>query len=381
MRVLLINEACNTGVGRHVLDLAEGLLKHDCAVDLVYSTRRMDDVFADRLRRLPEVRAAALDMRRSPAPSDLAVARRTRAIVRDGRRDGRPFDVVHGHSTKGGIIARMTRRAAGTGPAVVYTPNGVYSMNPELSAFARWGVALIERHYARRTDAIIAVSPYERDHLRDIGIADDRVRVIPNGIPPMDWASRADARRRFGFDGDETVVGFVGRLSPQKNPELLVDACGSIFRDHPQARLAIVGEGPRESACRERGEQWQLGDRVRWLGFQTAEAAMPAFDVFVMPSRYEGMPYVLMEAMCLGLPIVATDVGGTRLAVEHGENGLVVEPGNPAALAEALASVLADDAFRERLGAASRERSARFTADEMVRSTVALYRDLTRLEP
>jgi len=375
LHVLLINEACNTGVGRHVLDLAEGLLEQDCRVDLIYSTGRMDDVFAERLQSLTEVHATAVRMRRRPTVADASVVRRVRAHVRERG----PFDVVHGHSSKGGAIARLACARRGPvrrGPVVVYTPNGVFTMNPELSPLVRRVVGLIERRLARRTDAIIAVSPFEREHLRSLGIDDARLHVIPNGIPERAWASRQALRDELGFGPAEIVVGFLGRLSPQKNPELLVEAFARVAEPCPDATLAIVGEGPREAACRACADAHTLGDRVRWLGFRTAEAAMPAFDIFVMPSRYEGMPYVLMEAMCLGLPIIATDVGGARLAVEHGENGLVIEPENPVALAEALASILSDPAHRQALGDASRTRSERFTAAEMVRSTVALYRDL-----
>ncbi|MCP3905916.1 MAG: glycosyltransferase family 4 protein [Planctomycetes bacterium] len=370
MRVLHIVEASNTGVGRHVVDLAAGLLGHDCRVDLVYSTRRMDDVFAERLRSLPELHATAIDMQRRPAIADATVVRRVRALARQRG----PFDIVHGHSSKGGAIARLA--AGGRGPAVVYTPNGVFTMNPELSSLARRAVGAIERRLARRTDAVIAVSPVERDHLRDLGVADRLLHVIPNGIPARAWEPRETARRNFGIGPDEIVVGFLGRLSPQKNPELLVDAFARLASRCPEATLAVVGDGPRADACRDLVGAAKLDGRVRWLGFQTAEAAMPAFDVFAMPSRYEGMPYVLMEALCLGLPIVATDVGGTRLAVVDGENGRVVAPGDPAALADALASVLLDPAHRQQLGAASRKLSERFTVAEMVRRTLALYREL-----
>lgn len=370
LRVLLVTEASAAGVGRHVVDLAEGLLERGHVVHLAYSPARIDRPFEEGLARLEVGTTHAIPMRRGPHPGDLRALRALRRVLREHG----PFDVAHAHSTKAGLLVRTLPSLGGA--RVAYTPHCIYTMNPDLGRPARAVARAIEVTLARRTDALIAVSPDEGEHVRGLGLRADRVNVVPNGVAPLE-SDRGGLRRALGFAADELVVGFVGRLCAQKDPGLLLEAFARLRGDHPRARLAMVGDGPLRHALHRRGARLELGDRVRWLGARPAAAVMPAFDVLALPSRYEGLPYVLLEALAAGLPIVATDVGGVRLAVEEGENGYVVPCGVADRFADALASLLADPARRERAGRAARARAPRFSIAEMVARTEAIYRRLT----
>ena len=366
LRILLVTEASGGGVGRHVLDLAAGLEQRGHEVVLVYSPRRADPTFLRRLADWPELEREPLPMARTPHPSDLLARRRLVEIV---RRRG-PFDVIHAQSTKAGLVARPAHRLART---VVYTPHCIYSMNPAAGWAGRVMVAW-ERQRERHTDAIIAVSPDESEHLLQRGFDVRRIHLIPNGIGPAAGADYHECRRQLGWHPAWPIAGFVGRLSAQKNPELLVEAFARLTRELPDARLAIIGTGPREASLRAQALRRGLDDRLLWMGHRESHDVMPALDLLTLPSRYESFPYVLLEALTAGLPIVATPVGGVAQTVDHGKNGLIVHPDAPEELAAACQQILGQPELRRAFGSWSRQKSLQYDLDTMVERTVAVYR-------
>jgi len=178
------------------------------------------------------------------------------------------------------------------------------------------------------------------------------------------------------------VIGFVGRLCAQKDPALLLRACAALRASRPRLRLVVTGDGPLAGALRSAASELGLAGVVRWTGQLPAAEVMPAFDLFALTSRYEGLPYVLLEATACGLPIVATRVGGVPLVVEDGVNGSVVAVGDDAGLGAALARLADDPALRSRMARAASERAPRFSVATMVTRTEDLYRELLdRREP
>ena len=155
-------------------------------------------------------------------------------------------------------------------------------------------------------------------------------------------APRDEVRARLRIAPHDLVIGFVGRLVPQKGPELLLRALPLVLHRRPQVKLLIVGDGPVGPGMRREVEQQGLASRVLLLGDQLAAPLMPAFDIFCLPSRYEGMPYVLLEALAAGLPLVASRVGGVTTCVEEGHNGFVVPVADESRLAEALVLLAGD---------------------------------------
>jgi glycosyltransferase involved in cell wall biosynthesis len=142
-----------------------------------------------------------------------------------------------------------------------------------------------------------------------------------------------------------------------------------------EARLAVVGTGPLEQGLRELARRLGVADRVRWLGERDARGVMAGFDVFAISSRKEGLPYVVLEAMAAGLPVVATASAGVEILVRADENGVVVPRGDVAGFARGLIGLGLDRGRLAEFGAASRARAGRFTIDEMVGRTLAAYHE------
>lgn len=369
LRILMVVESSAGGTGRHVLDLCEGLTARGCEVHLVRSTRRVDRMFLERLATLPNVRELALPLRTSPHPSDLGAVRAVRRYVRDHG----PFDLIHGHSSKGGAIARLA--AVGTGAAAFYTLHGLIMMDPGLARWKRCFYLAIEWAMSLRTARIIAVAPEEQRAAIRLGLGRSRVGMVPNGVGPADVTPRDQARRAIGVGAEEVVVGFVGRLVSQKAVDVLLAAFARAAGSAPQLRLALVGNGPLEDDLRTLARSLSIDEKVLWLGERDARTVLAAFDAFALSSRKEGLPYVILEAMAAGLPIVATASAGVEILIEQGFNGFVVPRDDADGFGDALAALARDAELRDRCGRASLERASRFTIDAMVDRTLAVYHE------
>lgn len=367
LRVLLIVESSAGGTGRHVLDLAEGLTARGCEVHVIYSTRRLDKLFTERLAELQGVRHVALPIRTSPHPADLKTVRAARRYMRQFG----PFDIVHGHSSKGGAIARLA--AFGTGAKAYYTLHGLIMMDPLLPRW-KWLVYLsIELGLATWTRRIIAVSPEEQRAAIRLGFGKSKVVMVPNGIGQMRLTPRPAARQTMGVSDDDIVIGFVGRLVEQKAPEILIEAFAHTAKVQPKVRLALVGNGPLEEPMRGLAAKLGIADKIIWLGERDARGVLAGFDLFALSSRKEGLPYVVLEAMAAGLPIVATTSAGSEILVIPRVNGAVVPPDDAAAFAQALIDLITDPMKMTQCAQGSRQRVARFTIDEMVDRTLQAY--------
>jgi len=367
IKVLMIAEACGGGAGRHVLDLAEGLLERGLDVHLIHSPGRVDAFFHERLGRLRAIRQVSYPMHRGVHPGDFSAAWWVRRYIREHG----PFDIIHGHSAKGGALARLA--AWGRGTPVLYTLHGFVAMDPGLAWRRRQLYHALEWALSKLSDRIIAVSPEEQRFCIRSGLGRSRVVLIPNGIAPIAFPPRPLARQRLGLAADCVVAGFVGRLVDQKAPDVLIKALAGVARTAPRCRLIIVGAGPLEGELRALADRQGVADRILWLGECDGKAILPAFDLLTLPSRKEGLPYVVLEALAAGLPILATASAGVEILVRHGHNGLIVPPDRPDLFAAALADLIADPDRRARLGRASLERATQFTAGRMVDRTIAEY--------
>jgi glycosyltransferase involved in cell wall biosynthesis len=374
MHIAQIIEATNAGVARHVFDLVEELAELGHRVEVIYSRLRLDKANQSRLEGLDHwknVTVHPCDMRRGPHPKDAVVVRHVVKILK--KLDS--LQLIHGHSTKGGAIARMVGRRLHK--PVVYTPNAVRSMDPALPWLAKKLIVRIENYLSHRTAHTIAVSPEEQRHLVDqIRIPKAKTSVIANGINPFLLPSKLEARSELGLDPSLRWLGFVGRLGWQKAPDLLLDAMPAVWERLPDLHLAIVGDGDMGQKLQERVAQDGNGSRVKFLGFRDGQRAMAAFDGFVLPSRYEGLPYVLVEAMYAGLPIIASDQTGCELLVQNGVNGRVYPYDQRTGLADAICDVMSDPDRSAAMGLISKHRSADFTAEKMAEQTLGVYNHL-----
>lgn len=238
----------------------------------------------------------------------------------------------------------------------------------------------VRRLLSPLVDTHVTVSRHlQRWLLEHVGVRPEKVRVVPNGVdterfqPPAD---RDELRRRQGYAPAVLVFGAVGRLTAVKDYRSLLAAFDQLARQQPHCRLLIVGDGPEradlEAELRRRG----LSERVHLAGFHADVVPwLGMMDVFVQSSLIEGMSNALLEAMAVGLPVVATAVGGTPEIVEPDATGLLVPPAAPAALHDALLVYAADPAMRAAHAAAGRARAAtHFPLDHTIAGYSAVYR-------
>jgi glycosyltransferase involved in cell wall biosynthesis len=369
LRVLQICEAASAGVGRHTIDLVRGLRAADCDVHLLYARGRIDQAFEHGLRNVAGLHATVVPMTREPGLHDAAAVTQVKRYL---HRHG-PFDVIHGQSSKGGAMARLA--GAMTGSAVVYTPHCIFTMSPGMGRVRRSVYGLAEQVLASVTDRILAASSEEYEHIRELGIPEARLRLVLHGLEPPPRASRSALRAEFGLAPTDVVIGFVGRLCAQKNPALALRAFAEVARERPEVRLAVVGHGELENECRALATALGVADKIAWLGYRSGYEAMLAFDVLLLSSAYEGLPYVMLERLFAGLPLVTTPVGGVSIAVADGVDGVVTPHDDAAAMARALARLVDDASVRRAFGGAALRHSSRFAIDTMVERVLEIYQE------
>jgi glycosyltransferase involved in cell wall biosynthesis len=224
-----------------------------------------------------------------------------------------------------------------------------------------WALRRARNAELGRAAHVFTPSAYLRELALRWGLDADRVSVLPNPVPPIvQLPSRDEARRELSFDGP--TFAFAGRLTVQKSLETALEAIARV----PDASLVIAGEGDRLEALRARAAQLGLNGRVRFLGPQPRERVLELFraaDAALLSSTWENFPHTVVEALAAGTPVIATNVGGVREAVEDGRNGLLVPPGDSDALAAALQRYLEDGELRERLRSAAPASVERFSPD------------------
>jgi L-malate glycosyltransferase len=227
---------------------------------------------------------------------------------------------------------------------------------------------------ALRADRFVALNPEVRAELLAAGVAADRIVDIPNGVEP------GPARDGYALHDPARVV-FVGRLHEQKGVDVLLGALARLRADRPDlpVQLDLLGEGPEEAALRALASRHGRDREVRFVGrCDDVAGRVAAADVFVLPSRAEGLSNALLEAAALGTPCIVTDLPGNRRVVTDGHDGAVVPVGDDRRLATTLARLLDDEPTRERLGRAARATvEDRFTVASVAASYLALYRQLT----
>ena len=386
MNILEVIESCGAGTGRHVRGLCEDLVAQGNRLTVAYSPYRVDEAFEqfvsgwhDRINFVP-IRVAG---NTSPASVLQSVAELLRLIRREG-----PFDVIHGHSSKAGAIARVAGRLLGT--PTLYTPHSLILASPDLSRSEAIFYALIERvlgHWA--TSKMIAVSEDEREFILKLRLVpDDRVVAIPNAIDDRDLQCLPGQETREDISQKPLTFGAAMRFSAQKAPINLVDAFVLLSNALPQVpmQLSIAGDGELFHEVVKRVKESGLSDKISLLGWRpnTAEV-LRELDVFVSSSLYEGSSYSILEAMAAGLPIVSTKVFGTRETVSRIPGNVIVPAGDPNALADGMkqmATLDKPDSLRESLQSLGRSNHEDvrkyFRRSEATRLTFAAYREVCR---
>ena len=347
------------GAFRHVADLSRGVVGggHDVAVcgPLAHRTEQLS------------VEVLPVEMIRPIAPrQDLRCLREVIRAVRDWRPD-----LIHAHGSKGSVYARAGRFSYPRVP-VLYTPHGYPFAGYFTEPGARRRYRLIERLLSPLATRVVCVCEAERRLACSVGPA-SRTRVVYNGTPPDPPREVAAAVGELRARGP--VVAAVTGLRPGKGVETLLEAWRAVAAGHPDAALAIAGGGSERERIVQLRQRLGLAGSVHLLGeLASGDTVLAGADAFVNPSWAESFPYAVLEAMSFGLPIVATDVGGTGEAIEDGVSGRLVAARDPAALASGIDSALADRQRAASMGERARRRhSERFTTRAMVRRTLDVY--------
>jgi glycosyltransferase involved in cell wall biosynthesis len=228
------------------------------------------------------------------------------------------------------------------------------------------------RFVVRRADAFVVLNPAGTDELAVHGVSRSRCHVIPNGVEVATFGTRTALRPA----AIPWRVVCVGRLTPQKGQDVLLAALPRVAETVGPVRLTLVGDGPDRERLRAVALEAGLAEMVEFAGvLGDVRPALEETDLFVLPSRFEGHALALLEAMATGRPIVATAVPGNTDAIRHDEDGILVPPDDPAALAVAMSSLLADRGRAARLAASAQARAREhFSAEVMVGRTIAAYR-------
>jgi glycosyltransferase involved in cell wall biosynthesis len=307
-------------------------------------------------------------MRREIHPlRDLCALSALRRLIREGRPE-----IVHTHTSKAGFLGRLAARLEHA-PHIIHTPHG-HVFGGYFSPVASRLFIGLERLAARWTDRIVTLTDAEAAQHLALGIGRRAQFVtIPSGVDLDNIASATP----FRLAPHCPVIGTVGRLTSIKGHQYLIDAVPEILRRCPAAHVALVGDGELRQALTERTRRLGVDGRVIFTGYrEDIPALIAGMDVFVLPSLNEGMGRVLVMAMALGKPIVASRVGGVPELLGQGEAGLLVPPADPRALADAICTLLADPVRAKTLGAGGRRRAPLFSTRVMIESLEKLYREV-----
>ncbi len=351
------------GVERTVLSTSSGLMKQGIDVRLVVveETRwgGMDGHTEARLREC----GCGIDVIKTTARLPFGVAKALRRIVAREKPD-----IVHSHGYKCDIASVLSRAPA----AKVATLHGWCSRSAR-ERFLEW----LGLQFNKRMDGVIALCEDYRSRLRRRGVSDARIRVVHAGIDPnLSAPRRRDFRREWGVDDAGVLVTQVGRLSPEKNPQLFVEVAKELRARFPHVMFALVGGGRQLETLRSEIGEEEPGILLAGYVAEVADVFRAA-DVVVNCSRTEGLPGALLEAGAVGRPVVATAVGGVPEIIEDGVTGLLCASGDADALEAGVARLIEAPELRSEMGAAARDRIATlFDSDKCAADLAEVYRSL-----
>lgn len=367
LRIIHLVRSPVGGIFRHIADLAEAQAAAGHAVGLVCDALTVgpfEERKIEALRPHLALDAVRLPIARQIAPSDARALKRVHALLAPMRPD-----VIHSHGAKGGVFGRLAGAWLGRAHPVakIYAPHGG-SLHYDPASIEGRLYFKVERGLERITDALIHVSGYEqRTYAAKVGAPRCASVVIRNGLTPDEFEPVTP-------EADATDFLYLGMLRDLKGVDVFIEALGRLAAHGAPATATIVGDGPDQARYRAMVAERNL--TVRFVPSTPARSAFGLGRAIVVPSRAESMPYVVLEAIAAGLPIVATSVGGIPEIFGPFTPELVA-PGDPAALAAAMAESRADPQRAARLAASRRAHIGdEFARDAMAAKVENVYRDV-----
>lgn len=283
-------------------------------------------------------------------------------------------DVIHGNSSKAGAFAVLAGRFLRV-PNIIFTAHA-WAFNEQRPWWQKGILRGIHGTIVLLSHTTICVSEALARDMDWLPFGTKKIHVIHNGIVPVELLDKDAARARLAPTEQAPLwIGVIAELHPTKQLSVLIDAFAVVRARFPHIALVLIGEGETRNLLSAHIEQQEYGTCMHLCGHhENAATLLSALDVFVLPSRSEGLGYVILEAGAAGLPVIASNVGGIPEIIQHPENGLLIPSGDSAALAEQLTLLIENEPLRLSLGGALRERVLRvFSLERMVRSTLATY--------
>jgi glycosyltransferase involved in cell wall biosynthesis len=291
-------------------------------------------------------------------------------------------DILHAHGYYyfPAYLAAIARHITGI-PLVLTTHSGPESRMPTLTKLYN---PIVGKFCLKKTDQIISLTRRGAEYLTSIGARSEKITVIPNGIDTNFFSRRTDGhsfREKYGILGK--VILYVGRISKVKGLNYLVDAMPAILNEVPDAILVIIGpDFGLKTELRRRAKQLCIEKKVLFIGPLTGDELVDSYavsDVFVLPSIHEAMAMVLLEAMAMGKPVIATDTGAARDLIQNGVNGFVIKPRRPDQIAKAVISLIKNRTFATKMGDINRKIASKHSWDNITQLTSQVYRKLCRV--
>lgn len=293
-------------------------------------------------------------------------------IIRKGR-----YYIVHCHSTKAGLLGRIAAWLAKT-PRIYFTIHGWSFYNVGEYGRIKHLLIFFEKMLAKLTDILICVSVNDKIEGINKKIAyEDKFTVIYNGISSSHAYTRGVLRDKIDANESDVILGTVGRLAYQKNPLLFLEVAKQVIKAYKHVKFVLIGDGPLYDDCRKFVNVNDLGKNVFLLGLRkNAYRFLVDMDVFVLTSRFEGLPLTIIEGMFAKLPIIATDVGGVSELVQNERNGFLVPNDNAKELATRMKNLIEDSGKRIKMGKESQKIAIdNYTLDKMIQKYNKLYND------
>jgi len=290
--------------------------------------------------------------------------------------------IVHTHTSKAGILGRWAAFLTGV-PIIIHTPHG-HVFWGYFNKYVTLIYVLLERLTARITDRIITLTEQEkRDHLRYQVAREYKFSVIHSGVELNRFyttkLTTPEIKAKLGIPREAFIVGTVGRLTHIKGHRYLLEAAAKIHRARSDMIFIILGDGELMHDLKMLADISDIKEKVLFLGWRSDVAEIISiFDIFVLPSLNEGMGKVLVEAMALGKPIIASDVGGIPDLVTHDKNGLLVPPADSQSIAMSIETLYRDPSKRVKMGESGKIIAESYSAVSMIQKIDRLYGDLIK---
>lgn len=291
------------------------------------------------------------------------------------------FDLVHTHTAKAGALGRLAARLAGV-KAVIHTPHGHNFYGYFNWFFSRW-IIIIEKILTGFSDKIIVLTQLEKIDYRKFGVAnEDKTILVYMGLELDKFipGNIDKIKNSLKIGSQAKVIGFVGRLEEIKGADFFVQAAGLCLKTNPRAKFTLAGEGSLRRKLEEKVNSAGFKEQIIFLGWREDVAdIMGILDILVLPSLNEAVGIVLIEAQSLGVPVIASNVGGIPEMINPGESGILIPPADPEALASAINHLLADPQRLQNMSLAAKTWvKDRFKAEQMVAKIIDIYQQVLK---